>query len=250
MKEIKVISHRGANRYAPQNTMPAFEKAVELGVDGIEVDVHMTKDGEIVICHNYTIDETSNGLGKIADYSLKELEKFDFGSYFSSRFVGTKIPTLEEFLSLIKSSDIEIMNIEIKTPIHGEEGLVQKTFDMVKAYGLFDRLLLSSFDRKLLIEAKEIDENCKTAYLFPTWQRIEGQRILPPLNMILSANPDYIHPADVVCNRVLCDIMRRNNIGINVWTPNTKAGMQKLINIDDVDGLITDEPELAMSLVK
>jgi glycerophosphoryl diester phosphodiesterase len=89
----KIISHRGANKYAPQNTIPAFQKALEFNVEGFENDVHVTKDGVVVVCHNYTIDETSNGKGKIADYTFEELRKFDFGSYFSEEFAGTKIPS-------------------------------------------------------------------------------------------------------------------------------------------------------------
>ena len=96
----KILAHRGANKHAPQNTIPAFLKAIELGADGVENDVHLTKDGELVICHNYTIDETSDGKGNISDYTLEELKKFDFGSYFSPDFAGTKIPTLHEFLEI------------------------------------------------------------------------------------------------------------------------------------------------------
>ena len=78
----KILAHRGANKHAPQNTIPAFLKAIELGADGVENDVHLTKDGELVICHNYTIDETSDGKGNISDYTLEELKKFEFWLLF------------------------------------------------------------------------------------------------------------------------------------------------------------------------
>ena len=110
----KILAHRGANKHAPQNTIPAFLKAIELGADGVENDVHLTKDGELVICHNYTIDETSDGKGNISDYTLEELKKFDFGSYFSPDFAGTKIPTLHEFLEI--ADPFSIINVEIKSP--------------------------------------------------------------------------------------------------------------------------------------
>ncbi len=95
----KIIAHRGANKVAPQNTMPAFIKAKEMGAHGFENDVHYTKDGYIVICHNYSIDETSDGSGLILDMTLEELRKYDFGSYFSPAFAGTRIPTLDEFFA-------------------------------------------------------------------------------------------------------------------------------------------------------
>ena len=137
MAVCKVISHRGANLEAPQNTLPAFEKSIEIGVDGFETDIHLTKDGVPVVCHNYTIDETSSGKGDINDMTYEELLEYDFGSWFHEKFNGTKIPTVEEFLTLCESADIEIMNIEIKPPRDGNMEIVKKTIDAVKAHGLF-----------------------------------------------------------------------------------------------------------------
>ena len=79
MAKCKVISHRGANKEAPQNTIPAFKKSIEIGVDGFETDIHITADGVPVICHNYTIDETSDGQGNIKDMTLEQLRSYDFG---------------------------------------------------------------------------------------------------------------------------------------------------------------------------
>ena len=145
MSVCKVISHRGANKQAPQNTIPAFEKSLEIGVDGFETDVHMSRDGVPVICHNYTIDETSNGIGAISDMTLEQLRSYD-------EFRGTKLPTLDEFLTLCATADIEIMNIELKTPLSGEKGIVKETLAAVKEHGLFDKLLISSFSPELLVE--------------------------------------------------------------------------------------------------
>ena len=96
MAQIHVIAHRGANIYAPQNTMPAFQRALEIGVDGFETDVHLTQDGKLVLCHNYTIDKTSNGKGSISQMTLGKLKTYDFGSYFSPKFADTRIPALKE----------------------------------------------------------------------------------------------------------------------------------------------------------
>ena len=87
---------------------------MQLGVDGFETDIHLTKDGVPVVCHNYTINETSNGMGSIASYTFEDLRKLDFGSYYGPQFKGTKIPSLDEFLELVAQSDISVMNIEIK----------------------------------------------------------------------------------------------------------------------------------------
>ena len=143
--KTNVISHRGANFFAPQNTIPAFEKSLEIGVDGFETDVHLTKDGVPVLCHNYTINATSNKKGNITDYTYAELQRFDFGNYFSPIYKGTKIPTVDEFLSLVEKSDISILNIELKSPKENTSAeLVAKTIDLVKEHGLMEKLIISS----------------------------------------------------------------------------------------------------------
>ena len=178
MSDCKVISHRGANKQAPQNTIPAFEKSLEIGVDGFETDVHMSADGVPVVCHNYTIDETSDGKGEISSKTLEELRCYDFGSYFHEKFKGTQIPTLDEFLTLCETADIEIMNIELKTPLSGEKGIVEKTISAVKEHGLFDKLLISSFSPELLVECKRIDPKCKTGFLYSPDRKIAFQTMI------------------------------------------------------------------------
>ena len=100
-----VIAHRGSNKVAPQNTLPAFRQAVAEGTDGFETDVHVTRDGKLVICHNYTIDATSDGRGAISDYTLGELRLFDFGSYFSPDFKNTVVFILGDHDTPVDSVD-------------------------------------------------------------------------------------------------------------------------------------------------
>jgi anti-anti-sigma factor len=116
MTNCNVISHRGANRVAPQNTIEAFKRSIEIGCDGFETDIHLTKDGIPVVCHNFTIDETSTGKGAIKNMTLEELRQYDFGSYKGPEFKGIKIPTLDEFLEVSKSmgDKMKVMNIEMK----------------------------------------------------------------------------------------------------------------------------------------
>ena len=147
MYNVNIIAHRGANKRAPQNTLPAFEKALEMGTDGFETDVHLSKDGVPVICHNYTIDETSNGTGEIEKMTLEQLKSYDFGSYYDLKFKGTPLPTLDEFLDLAVGKNLKVLNIELKPEkdTARRETLVRKTLDAVKARGLDDILLISSF---------------------------------------------------------------------------------------------------------
>ncbi len=245
----KVISHRGANRRAPQNTIPAFEHSIKIGVDGFETDIHITKDGVPVVCHNYTIDETSTGQGEIRNMTLEELRKYDFGSYFHEKYAGTKLPTLEEFLELCESADIEIMNIEIKPPLDGNMEIVKKTIDAVKAHGLFESLLISSFDHNVLIECKKVDPNCKTGYLYSPKQKIFFEKLLfGYVGFAKEIKADYFHPHFSTVNKRFVRRLHENGVKVNVWTVNDEKVAKYLLKCG-VDGLITDIPDVMNELV-
>ncbi len=243
MVDCRIISHRGANAYAPQNTLPAFEKAIGIGVDGFETDVHITKDGEIVLCHNYTIDETSTGKGNISDKTLAELKSYDFGSYFCGKYDWTQIPTIDEFLSFVKTTDISVMNIEIKSPKENETGIVRETIKAVKEHGLFDRLLISSFDPKLLIEAKEIDSNCKTGYLYAPNRPITLKVFWRAVEFAKSINADALHPQFIFVGEDYVYKAHEEGLMVNAWTVNDPMFINKMIK-SGVDGIITDLPDV------
>lgn len=249
MAICKVISHRGANRQAPQNTMPAFKKSLEIGVDGFETDVHLTSDGVPVICHNYTIDETSTGVGEIASMKLESLRRYDFGVKFHEKFSGTTLPTLEEFLTLCETADIEIMNIELKTPLNGDKSIVSKTIEAVKAHGLFDKLLISSFSHELLIECKKIDPRCKTGYLYsPNMKFALKKMIFGYVKFAKEIGADYLHPHYSMVTKHYVKKLHENGIGINPWTVNDPEIAIKLIK-NGVDGIITDVPDVINALI-
>ncbi|MBQ3150187.1 MAG: glycerophosphodiester phosphodiesterase [Clostridia bacterium] len=241
MSEYSIIAHRGANLYAPQNTLPAFRKALELQADGLETDVHLTKDGEAVICHNYSINETSNGLGKIADRTLKDLKSHDFGRYFSKKFKGTTLPSLDEFLELCKAESLKIMNIELKHPRTKGSLIVEKTLEAVRKHGLIDKLLISSFDEKLLMRAKEIDPECKTAYLYPGPDSAVRCFFKPPYALVKKIGADAVHPNVFFVNKAMVDKFHSMGVKVNVWTVNTEEQIEKMVRCG-VDGYITDSP--------
>ena len=249
MDSVKVISHRGANHYAPQNTLPAFERSLQLGVDGFETDVHITKDGVPVICHNYTIDETSNGMGRISSYTLSELKQFDFGAYYSPKFKGTPIPTLDEFLELVASSDLEIMNIELKSPKEKETGIAEKTIEAVKKHNLFDRLLISSFDSRLLVEAKKIDSRCKTGFLYSPNHLDAVKMLVAPIAFAKKIGADALHPMDIYVNPLYVKAAHNAGIKVNVWTVNSERKIRQMIRCC-VDGIITDCPDRVKAVMK
>ncbi|MBQ7497490.1 MAG: glycerophosphodiester phosphodiesterase, partial [Selenomonas sp.] len=158
MPRTEVWAHRGASgwdrQYAPENTMPAFQKALEMGADGIELDVQLTKDGEIVICHDERIDRTSRGQGYIRDYTLAELKKIDFGKpHVEYGFV--EIPTLGEFFQFFKPTNLKL-NIELKTGVLYYEDIEEKTYKLAEEYGLNDRIIYSSFNHYSVEKLKNI----------------------------------------------------------------------------------------------
>ena len=149
----KVIAHRGACSVAPENTMSAFRAAFDLGTDGFETDVQITKDSVPVIQHNYSIEENSDGEGKVSEMTLDELRGFDFGSWFDERFAGERIATLEECLGYGKR--FRLVNIEIKAPVSEKRDSVLPVAEMIASSGYPERIIVSSFDHSILKEIKE-----------------------------------------------------------------------------------------------
>lgn len=250
MAKCKVISHRGANKEAPQNTIPAFKRSLEIGCNGFETDIHLTDDGYPVICHNYTIDETSNGKGEVRTIKLDELRSYDFGSYFDEKFKGTQLPLLDEFLEVSKDEQVEIMNIEIKPPLDGNMDIVKKTIDAVKEKGLFDKLLISSFSPEVLVECKRIEPKCKTGFLYaPNKVFFYKKMLFGYVKFAKSINADYLHPHYLSVTKHYVKKLHKNGIKVNVWTVNKPETAEKLLKFG-VDGLITDLPAMANELVE
>ena len=250
MAVCNVISHRGANKVTPQNTIEAFKKAIQFRADGFETDVHLTSDGVPVICHNYTIDKTSDGKGAIASNTLDYLKRFDFGSYFHHSYKGVEIPTLEEFLTLSEKANLKVLNIEIKSPRNKDYIIVDKILDAVKAHGLFDKLIISSFDPDLLVYIKDKDENCKTGFLYSPDKPITYKRVLGnEIGFAKSIDADALHPHQMFVSPKLIEEAHENGIMVNPWTVNKEKDIIKLVKMG-VDGVITDVPNIAKRLIE
>ena len=247
-KKCVIMAHRGANTYAPQNTLPAFQKAFDLGFSSFETDIHRTKDNIIVVCHDYKINNVSDGIGKIADYSLDLLRSYDFGSYFSDSFKNLRISTLDDLLELVKKETASgIMNIEIKSPKNGENGIVEQLIESVKKHGLFDRLLISSFDEKLLLHAKKIAADCRTGLLYPG-PKSAVSTMYPPFRIAKEIGAYSLHPFHKTLNKEIVNLAHSFGFKICAWTVNKKTDMQKCLKLG-VDALITDQPELARDTI-
>ena len=133
-----VYAHRGASAYAPENTLLSFQKAVDMNADGVELDIQLTKDGEIVVIHDEWLDRTSNGTGWVKDYTLEELKELEFNQNFPE-LGHASIPTMQEVLDLLKPTKLRI-DIELKTGIVFYEGLEEKILKLVKDYDMESRV--------------------------------------------------------------------------------------------------------------
>ena len=241
-----VLAHRGANKIAPQNTLPAFEKAIQFNADGIETDVHLCKDGELVICHNYTVDATSNGKGSIDEMTFAELRELDFGSYFSNDFKGVKLPTLAELLTLVKN--MQLINIEIKAP-KKDNDLVKRVVEEVYKFGIEKNSIISCFNPECIKQVKDIDENIKTALLYEDDELGNEIMTFGVAKYCQQLKADAAHPhRNLITHKEIIDL---HNLGIavNPWTVNLKEDIIKLTNWG-CDALITDIPDYCRQVLK
>lgn len=161
---MKIYAHRGASGTHPENTLAAFEEAARLAIHGVELDVHLSKDGELVVIHDETIDRTSNGVGYVKDLTLTELRAYDFGSWFNEEFARESIPTLEEVLKIFQQTTHHV-NIELKSDIFPYEGMGEKVLYLVEKMGMSDRVLISSFDHEAVRNFKKLAPHIKVAIL-------------------------------------------------------------------------------------
>lgn len=248
MANCNVISHRGSNKIAPQNTLPAFRQSILYKADGFETDVHLSADGVPVICHNYEVDETSDGKGEISSILLEDLKEMDFGSYFHPSYKGTRIPTLEEFLLLCEKANLKILNIEIKPPKNHKYDVVEKTIEAVKAHGLYDELIISSFDPDALIAAKEFDETCKTAFLYAPNKYYTIKYFWAIVGFAKEIKVDALHPHKSYISKRYVDAAHEAGLMINPWTVNTERDIKYCLKCG-VDSVITDVPNFARKVI-
>ncbi len=230
------LAHRGARMQAPENTLPAFRLAAELGADGIELDAQLSKDGVAVIMHDFTLDETTNGHGRVSDFTLSELKALDAGSHFSAEFAGTPIPTLEEVFAAL--GPVLLINVELKTDSLGDKGLEAEVIRLIENFNLQDRTMLSSFNPFALRRAYRINPKIKRGYLWASdlpW--LVRSKIFRPLT-----HADMYHPQwDVLTAEMVKREHARHKL-VNIWTCNEENDMRRMIDFG-VDTIMTDYPD-------
>lgn len=231
-----VFGHRGAKAYAPMNTLPAFELALKQGADGIELDVHRSADGYAVICHDYTVDTTSNGSGRVTDKTLAELKALDAGSWFSPEFVGVQIPTLDEVFEAVGQS--LYVNVEIKSEdTETTDGVEQVVADCIVRHNMQDRVIVSSFNPFTLLRFSAIAPHIAIGYLYISGVPDELRQVMD--RTVYEAYHPYfkeITPEMVQAEHAAGRVL-------NTWTVNAVEDALALRKMG-VDCVITDNPDL------
>ncbi|WP_077621653.1 glycerophosphodiester phosphodiesterase [Sediminibacillus massiliensis] len=234
-----VYAHRGASKHAPENTFPAFQSAFEMGAEGIETDVQLTRDHIPVLIHDEKVNRTSSGIGFVKDYTYEQLRKLDFGSWFSPKYTGTTILSLEEFLAWSSRKKLQL-NIELKNNVIDYPELEKRVYDLLIKYKVAGRTTISSFNPASIERIKHIDRKLATALL--TSQSKKG---LVEYARELGANA--LHIKYRLLSEKLVAKCQEKDMAVRVYTVNKTAHMRKCFLLKS-DAIFTDVPDRALQL--
>jgi len=228
------VGHRGARGHAPENTMASFALAASMGVDAVETDVQLSRDGEVVLIHDHTVDRTTDGRGFVRDLTLAELKALDAGGWYDRRHAGERIPTLEELLAWAKGRvgvAIEIKNGPIYYP-----GIAGKTVELVRRHGMERQVILISFDHIVLREAKRVAPEIATGILY-----VGG--LADAVGAARAAQADSLNPLWAYITPELVRAAHAAGLAVSAWNPNDLPTLRLLSDLG-VDSAGTDNPEL------
>ena len=242
----KIYGHRGAKGNYPENSLLSFMKAIEAGVDGMEFDIHMTKDGELVVIHDATLDRTTTGTGFVKDYTLAEIQAFSIGAkyteyqHYDSSWDDERVPSLDQVLALCLAYNLEI-NIELKTYEVAYPGIEEKLLAAVEKSGFdSEKVVYSSFHLPTILRLQKLDSGAKVAWLLENF-------VPMPADYLATLKLEALHmDKDVILK--MPEYWRSVAQNLRVWTVNEEAEIQVLLDLG-VAAIITDYPELATRLV-
>jgi glycerophosphoryl diester phosphodiesterase len=243
MKERRITqvwAHRGASGHAPENTAAAFRIAAEMGADGVELDVQLTKDDRLIVIHDERIDRVSNARGAVRDYDLAELKRFNFNKKGITESLFAEAPTLSEVCAMLSGTKL-VVNIEFKTGLCFYEGIEEKTLAVVRAYDMEDRVIYSSFNHYSVLRIKELAPSARTGLLF-------GGGIIVAAAACERLGIDAAHP-DLGALRYpgLVRDAKARGVKLHAWTANEDADLRFCFE-NGVDAVITNFPDRALRI--
>ena len=226
---MKVIAHRGSGVGPFENTLHGMQMAIEWGADGIECDVQSSRDGELVVFHDATLDRLTNGSGLVAEHTLKELKRLQVGE-------GEQIPTLVEVLTLLKSQSQFIINLDVKV-----QGVEVKILKEIQSRNLLDRTLVASFIPQVLMKFRELNVDIATGWIY-------GYNYENPVKEAKKIGCTALHPRLDLVSKELRQSSRRHGLMLNPWSINSEVDMRRFIELG-VDWIITDNPRRLLRIL-
>lgn len=233
-------AHRGASTYAPENTLTSFRMGLEMGANGIETDVQITKDGVLVLFHDNTIERCSNGTGRIADYTYAQLLQMDFGGWKDEKYKGEPIMTIEDFAREFFPLDLTFA-IELKV-----RGIAAKVADIINRYKVADKVIVSSFDFACLEEMKAAAPDQRLCWLIIG--EIDGER----LSKLRELNPpegSQISPKCADLTEAGIELAKSYGFRVRLWGTDSPETMEKVYPFD-TDGMTVNFPDKLTALMQ
>ena len=238
-EDMKVFAHRGFSGLYPENTMLAFRKAIEAGADGIELDIHCSSDGRLVIIHDENLVRTTGRNVLVSDLTLKELTSIRASGTKDDAFDAT-IPSFEEFCDFASRHDF-ITNVEIKTNSTWYQDIEKKAVEMIRAFGLDDRIIFSSFNWLSVMRAKQLAPHIGCGLLYDSpHHKVAAEA--------KEAGLQYLHPDFALLDDNAVAECNENGIGLNVWTVNTEEQVRKL-KAWNANAVISNYPDMCLRLL-
>jgi glycerophosphoryl diester phosphodiesterase len=234
---MEIWGHRGAYHFAPENTLTGFQMAAEMGADGVEFDIQLTSDGEIVVIHDETLDRTSNAHGYVKELTLSQIKKINFNKQGITKPLFMEIPTLAEVLELLKPTRLKL-NIEFKTGVFPYEGIEAKALETVKKYDMTSRIVWSSFNHYSVQKLKLLDSGAETALLCSGEIFVTGEQCEKTGAAALHPNIRQLKYPGLV------EECHARGIKVRVWTVNEPEDF-KLARALGADGVFTNRIDLA-----
>lgn len=230
MRRPQVEAHRGDSANAPENTMAAFKRAVALGVPFIELDIHPTRDGELVVIHDWSVDRTTDGKGAVRDLTVAELRQLDAGSWFGPAFAGERIPLLSEVIEWLSASGT-FLNVEIKASPPGCD-VPRAVADLLRRHGRERAYVVSSFDLRALLAVRVVAPEVTLALIG------SGPEILP---LARQHGLPWVHGNHGTVDERLIAEAHASGIRVNVWTVDDPATLPAW-RAAGVDKVCTNQP--------
>ena len=236
-KAFTVIAHRGASAYAPENTFAAFDLALEMGCNHIELDVRLTRDSQVVVSHDDTVDRTTNGSGRVEELLLEEIQKLDAGSWKDARFAGERVPTLEEVLAKYRGQ--AHLHIELKA---GHPSLAEKVAKLVQPQQAERSATIVSFDSEMLKEVSEMAPSLPRGWLV---RHLDHETIRETVSM----NVDQLLPPARSLTPALVRLAHHGGLSVKAWATHLAADAEHVLECG-ADGMIVDWPDRVKAMVE